>query len=122
MTRAKGSDRVYVYIYNTDTREGLLSHPAERRQGRMQMQLPEGWNHQNIRMWGFVVDGEGRVSGSQYVAMSMRPLGGVAAAGLDAFAGAVGEFHFAEAECEAEGDVAGGVLGDAGGGVVGVDG
>ena len=122
MTRAKGSDRVYVYVYNTDTREGLLSHPAERRQGRMQMQLPEGWNHQNIRMWGFVVDGEGRVSGSQYVAMSMRPLGGVAAAGLDAFAGAVGEFHFAEAESEAESDVAGGVFGDAGGGVVGVDG
>ena len=69
MTRAKASDRVYVYVYNTDTREGLLSHPAERRRGHLEMQLPEGWNERNVRMWGFVVDGEGRASGSQYVAV-----------------------------------------------------
>ena len=69
MTRAKASDRVYVYVYNTETREGLLSHPAERRRGQLEMQLPEGWNELNVRMWGFVVDGEGRASGSQYVAV-----------------------------------------------------
>ena len=67
MTRAKASDRVYVYVYNTDTREGLLSGAAERRRGGLQMQLPEGWNELNIRMWGFVVDSEGRASGSAYV-------------------------------------------------------
>lgn len=67
MTRAKASDRVYVYVYNTDTREGLLSAAAERRRGGLQMQLPEGWNELNIRMWGFVVDSEGRASGSAYV-------------------------------------------------------
>ena len=70
MTRAKASDRVYVYVYNIDTREGLLSHPAERRRGRMEMLLPEGWNEMNVRMWGFVVDGEGRASMSQYVAVA----------------------------------------------------
>ena len=69
MTRAKASDRVYVYVYNTDTREGLLSAAAERRRGGLQMQLPAGWNELNIRMWGFVVDSEGRASGSQYVAV-----------------------------------------------------
>ncbi|MDY6370916.1 MAG: DUF6266 family protein [Bacteroidales bacterium] len=69
MTRAKGRDRVYVYVYNVDTREGLLSHPAERRHGGVRMQLPEGWNHQNVRMWGFVVDSEGRASVSQFVPM-----------------------------------------------------
>ena len=68
MTRAKGSDRVYIYIYNTDTREGLLSAPAERRSGRLQMQLPDGWNHLNTRMWGFTVDKEGRASNSVYIA------------------------------------------------------
>ena len=67
MSRAKGSDRVYIYIYNTDTREGLLSAPAERRSGRLQMQLPDGWNELNTRMWGFTVDKEGRASNSAYV-------------------------------------------------------
>ncbi len=80
MSRAKGGDKVYVYVYNIDTREGLLSHPAERRRGHLAMQLPEGWNELNIRMWGFVVDGEGRASGSQYVAVA-EPCAGLADAG-----------------------------------------
>ena len=78
MTRAKGGDRVYVYVYNADTREGLLSHPAERRRGHLAMQLPEGWNERNVRMWGFVVDGEGRASVSQYVAVDVMEDGDVA--------------------------------------------
>ncbi len=78
MTRAKASDRVYVYVYNADTREGLLSHPAERRRGHLEMQLPEGWNERNVRMWGFVVDGEGRASGSQYVAVNVLEDGSAA--------------------------------------------
>ena len=68
MNRAKGSDRVYVYVYNSDTREGLLSHPAERRHGKLQMQLPDGWNELNTKMWGFTVDKEGRASNSSYIA------------------------------------------------------
>jgi len=71
MSRARASDKVYVYVYNTDTLEGHLSHPAERRWGRLEMQLPEGWNELNVRMWGFVVDSEGRASGSQYVAVDV---------------------------------------------------
>ena len=70
MSRAKGSDRVYIYIYNTDTREGLLSHPAERRHGKLQMQLPDGWNELNTKMWGFVVDREGRASQSAFVPLT----------------------------------------------------
>ncbi|MDY6372265.1 MAG: DUF6266 family protein, partial [Bacteroidales bacterium] len=77
MTRAKGSDRVYIYVYNMDTREGLLSHPAERRRGQLEMQLPEGWNELNVKMWGFVVDSEGRASGSQYVAVDVLEDGDV---------------------------------------------
>ena len=69
MTRAKASDRVYVYVYNVDTREGLLSAAAERRRGHLEMQLPEGWNEMNVRMWGFVVDGEGRASTSACVVL-----------------------------------------------------
>jgi len=68
MSRAKGCDRVYIYIYNTESKEGLLSAPAERRSGRLQMQLPDGWNELNTRMWGFTVDREGRASNSAYIA------------------------------------------------------
>ena len=78
MSRAKGSDRVYIYVYNVDTREGLLSAAAERRRGPLEMQLPEGWNELNVRLWGFVVDGEGRASGSQYVVMDVLEDGDVA--------------------------------------------
>ena len=67
MTRAKGSDRVYLYIYNTATRQGLLSAPAERRGGRLQMQLPDGWNQLNTKLWGFVIDAAGRASNSVYI-------------------------------------------------------
>ncbi len=67
MSRAKGSDRVYVYVYNSDTREGLLSHPAERRHGKLQMQLPDGWTEQNTKLWGFVVDSGGHASMSTYI-------------------------------------------------------
>ena len=78
MTRAKGSDSVYIYVYNIDTCEGLLSAAAERRWGHLEMQLPEGWNVLNVRLWGFVVDGEGRASASQYVAVNVLEDGDVA--------------------------------------------
>ena len=78
MSRAKGSDRVYIYVYNVDTREGLLSAAAERRRVHLEMQLPDGWNTQNIKLWGFVVDGEGRASASQYVAVNILEDGDVA--------------------------------------------
>ncbi len=67
MSRARGGDRVYLYIYNTATRQGLLSAPAERRSGRMAVQLPDGWTEGNVRLWGFVMDGEGRASNSAYI-------------------------------------------------------
>ena len=70
MSRAKGSDRVYVYVYNSDTREGILSHPAERRHGRLQMQLPDGWEAGQLHVWGFTVDAEGRASTSSYVKLN----------------------------------------------------
>ena len=78
MSRANGSDRVYIYVYNIDTCEGLLSAAAERRWGHLEMQLPEGWNVLNVRLWGFVVDGEGRASASQYVAVNVLEDGDVA--------------------------------------------
>lgn len=71
MSRAKGSDRVYLFVYHTTTGQGLLSAAAERRSGRVAMQLPEGWTEPEVNVWGFVVDGEGRASRSTYIAMEV---------------------------------------------------
>ena len=70
MTRAKGSDKVYVYIYNIDTCEGLLSAAAPRRRGHLEMQLPDGWTTKNVKVYGFVVDLDGRASISSYIALA----------------------------------------------------
>ena len=70
MTRAKASDQVYLYVYNIDTREGMLSAAAERRRGHLAMQLPEGWDAQSVRVYGFTVDADGRASMSSYIALS----------------------------------------------------
>ena len=70
MTRAKASDHVYLYVYNIDTREGMLSAAAPRRHGKVQMQLPEGWDAQSVRVYGFTVDADGRASMSSYIALS----------------------------------------------------
>ena len=70
MTRAKASDHVYLYVYNIDTREGMLNAAAPRRHGKVQMQLPEGWDAQSVRVYGFTVDADGRASMSSYIALS----------------------------------------------------
>lgn len=70
MTRARGGDRVFLYIYNTETREGLLPAAAPRRLGHVAVQLPDGWNSLNVKVWGFVIDQEGRASASAYVPLA----------------------------------------------------
>ncbi len=70
MTRAKASDHVYLYVYNIDTREGLLSAATERRRGHLAMQLPEGWDAQSATVYGFTVDADGRASMSSYIALT----------------------------------------------------
>lgn len=97
MTRAKASDRVYVYVYNADTREGLLSAAARRRRGHLEMLLPEGWNALNIKVWGFVVDSEGRASGSAYVAVDVMEDGDAA----DVAESPDGAFNEADMLCQA---------------------
>ncbi|MBP3762247.1 MAG: hypothetical protein J6I49_00005 [Bacteroidales bacterium] len=72
---SRGGDRVYLYAYNTVTRQGLLSAPAERRQGRLAMQLPDGWTAADTQAWLLALDSDGRASASSYVPLD---LGGAA--------------------------------------------
>ena len=65
-SQARGSDSVHLYLYNTDTREGLLAQPAERRAGRIALRLPDGWDAANVQAWAFAVDRSGRASATSY--------------------------------------------------------
>lgn len=65
--KASSDDRVYVYIYAPGIAEGLLSAPATRRSKQIQMALPQNWAGQEVHLYGFVVDNDGRASNSTYI-------------------------------------------------------
>ena len=65
--RASGDDRVYLYIYAPGLEKGYLAAPALRRSKRVEVQLPAQWAGQEVHLYGFVVDREGRPSNSTYI-------------------------------------------------------
>jgi len=65
--RASGDDSVYVYVYAPGLSAGHLSAPAARRSKRVRIKLPESWAGQEVHLYGFVVDKEGRPSRSTYI-------------------------------------------------------
>lgn len=65
--RASGDDRVYLYVYAPGRGEGYLSAPTERRSKTLRVQLPEAWSGEEVHLYGFVVDREGRSSNSTYI-------------------------------------------------------
>lgn len=65
--RASGDDSVYLYIYAPGLGEGCLSAPAPRRSKKVSVSLPQWWAGQEVHVYGFVVDKEGRPSLSTYV-------------------------------------------------------
>ena len=65
--RSSGDDSVYLYVYAPGLGEGLLSAPAPRRSKTVRFKLPEWWAGQEVHLYGFVVDKEGRASKTTYV-------------------------------------------------------
>ena len=65
--RASGDDRVYLYVYAPGRGEGYLSAPATRRCKSLKISLPEQWAGEEVHLYGFVVDKEGRASNSTYI-------------------------------------------------------
>lgn len=65
--RASGEDSVYLYVYAPGLGQGLLSAPAERRSKSVAMRLPSSWAGQEVHLYGFVVDKEGRPSCTTYI-------------------------------------------------------
>ena len=63
----RADDRVYLYIYNATLGEGILAQAAERRQKRLHLCLPDGWQSADLHLYGFTLDRHGRPSASAYV-------------------------------------------------------
>lgn len=67
--RASGDDSVYLYIYAPALGAGMLSAAAQRRSKQVALRLPSAWAGHEVHIYGFVVDKEGRASGSTYIGM-----------------------------------------------------
>ena len=70
--RASGDDEVYVYAYCPEMEQGVLSAPAYRRMGSVQLTLPERWQGKEVHLYGFAVDYEGNASATVYIGV-MEP-------------------------------------------------
>ncbi len=66
--RASPDDCVYVYAYCPALEEGFLAAPTTRKTKHLRAALPDHWRGQEVKLWGFVVDREGRASNSAYIA------------------------------------------------------
>ena len=71
--RASGDDEVYVYAYCPEMEQGVLSAPAYRRMGSVQLTLPERWQGKEVHLYGFAVDYEGNASDTTYIG-SLSPV------------------------------------------------
>lgn len=65
--RASGDDGVYLFAYAPEVGEGCLSAPSPRRSKEARIGLPRWWAGREVHLYGFVVDKEGRPSGSTYI-------------------------------------------------------
>ena len=65
--RASGDDEVYLYAYCPEAGEGVLSAPAYRKSGSVQLTLPERWQGKEVHLYGFAVDYRGEASGTAYI-------------------------------------------------------
>lgn len=66
-TRASNEDKVYVYAYSHDRRQGILLMPVERKAKNITFRLPDSWSGNEVHLYGFVVDRDGRASNSSYI-------------------------------------------------------
>ena len=65
--RASGDDSVYLYVYAPRRGAGYLSAPVARRSKSIRIRLPESWSGEEVHIYGFVIDREGRASNSTYI-------------------------------------------------------
>lgn len=59
MPRADAQDKVYLFVYQPDTKQGILSAPALRTTGTLELPVPSSWTGLTVHVYGFAV-GDGR--------------------------------------------------------------
>ena len=65
--KASSDDKIYVYIYATGSAQGILAAPVARRDKQIRIALPQQWSGQEVHLYGFVIDRDGRASNSTYI-------------------------------------------------------
>lgn len=65
--KASADDSVYIYLYTPNNAEGLLAKPVARRSKQVRIALPESWSGQEVHLYGFVIDRDGKASNSTYI-------------------------------------------------------
>ena len=66
----KWEDLVYLVAYCPELGDFDISAPVYRRSNRLTMSLNPYWAGREVHLWGFVVDGNGRASQSQYLGLA----------------------------------------------------
>ena len=65
--RASASDTVYLVAYNPQRQKAFLSDPAARRSTQVTITLPGDWQEEEVHLYGFSHDAEGRSSECSYL-------------------------------------------------------
>ena len=71
MPGADAQDKVYLFLYQPDTKQGILSAPALRTTGTVALHVPASWTGLTVHVYGFAIgggrDNQGKISDSSYV-------------------------------------------------------
>lgn len=98
-------DLVYVAAYCPELGDFDLSAPVYRRSNRLTMCFNDFWSGREVHLWGFVADGKGRASRSQYLGSQL--LSDEVSSADDESLGPYGVFTFGNGSFSAQnGDVA----------------
>ena len=73
--RANTDDKVIVFLYNAAQGESKLVDRAMRREQSVSILFPDGWAMEDVHVYGFVMDSEGRCSGSASLTPNPSPIG-----------------------------------------------
>lgn len=71
MPGADAQDKEYLFIYQPDTKQGILSAPALRTTGTIECPVPSTWTGLTVHVYGFGIgdgrDNKGKISDSSYI-------------------------------------------------------
>ena len=79
----RSEDLVYLAAYCPELGAFDLSLPAYRRSNAVAISLNPYWIGREVHLWGFVADGKGRASQSQYLGSGVLELDGIGASASD---------------------------------------